>query len=487
MNLSHNIAFDNGINGVVVHKTYKVGVTVVVEGNTLFNNGRTSRTLEGRQKAGGFVINNAQVSGAPPSVIMIGNRVETDPSQAEDMTYQCFGGCSLAAESSGNEKCNGASSSSFPSTIFANHVCAFSQADADAIRLRYPTSDAPEYPQYAYFQYPATSAPTPETSTPTSSPTATPTKAKSCEVENAEVALPSGKTWSYYTYGCRTNNKGSCYSDASFCTAEGGVWQASGICGAALGIGCGCCAGVTGAPSAAPTSTTPTLSPMPLTGSPTAAGETYAPSTSPTLLPTRSPSRAPTRSEAEVIEEETRQQRVEEEEKANAEAEKKKEKATLVLGIGIGAGIGVLTLALVGLAVLLLVACVAVKRSAARSEAISFSRDDIDSDSLPHDSLGGIAMGGLSAKSDRPQNAIHGFSSVNRMSRRPHQLVTVKAARTARACADDDAGRAALAQSMGWTMHFDEANAAYYYVNDTSGESNWTLPERGRPKSLDGV
>ena len=69
MSLKWNTAFDNGINGVVVHKTYKTGVVVEVEGNVLFNNGRTSRTLEGRQKAGGFVVNNAGATGTPPVVL----------------------------------------------------------------------------------------------------------------------------------------------------------------------------------------------------------------------------------------------------------------------------------------------------------------------------------------------------------------------------------------------------------------------------------
>ena len=48
MNLSNNIAFDNGINGLVVHRTTNEAVTVKVEGNEVFDNGQTSKTLEGR-------------------------------------------------------------------------------------------------------------------------------------------------------------------------------------------------------------------------------------------------------------------------------------------------------------------------------------------------------------------------------------------------------------------------------------------------------
>jgi hypothetical protein len=44
--LTDNLAFDNGINGLVVHKTNHANVTVTVARNILFNNGRTSRGLE---------------------------------------------------------------------------------------------------------------------------------------------------------------------------------------------------------------------------------------------------------------------------------------------------------------------------------------------------------------------------------------------------------------------------------------------------------
>lgn len=62
MNLSNNVAFDNGINGVVVHKTNHPDVTVVVENNVVFNNGRVTRDIEGRQQAGGLVVNQGKWS-----------------------------------------------------------------------------------------------------------------------------------------------------------------------------------------------------------------------------------------------------------------------------------------------------------------------------------------------------------------------------------------------------------------------------------------
>lgn len=53
-----NIAFDNGINGVVVHKTTHEWVTVSVQGNIVFSNGATSKPIEDRQTAGGLTVNS---------------------------------------------------------------------------------------------------------------------------------------------------------------------------------------------------------------------------------------------------------------------------------------------------------------------------------------------------------------------------------------------------------------------------------------------
>ena len=43
-----NIAFDNGINGLVVHKTTHEEVTINVVNNRVFDNGKTSKDVEGR-------------------------------------------------------------------------------------------------------------------------------------------------------------------------------------------------------------------------------------------------------------------------------------------------------------------------------------------------------------------------------------------------------------------------------------------------------
>lgn len=52
--LKGNIAFDNGINGLVVHKSTHENVTTTVEDNRVFENGQTSKAIEGRQTAGGL-------------------------------------------------------------------------------------------------------------------------------------------------------------------------------------------------------------------------------------------------------------------------------------------------------------------------------------------------------------------------------------------------------------------------------------------------
>ena len=48
MNLNNNVSFDNGINGLVVHRTTNDAVTVNVKNNEVFDNGRTTTDVEGR-------------------------------------------------------------------------------------------------------------------------------------------------------------------------------------------------------------------------------------------------------------------------------------------------------------------------------------------------------------------------------------------------------------------------------------------------------
>ena len=150
MNLTGNIAFDNGINGLVVHKTSNPKVKVFVEKNIVFGNGRTTRDVEGRQKAGGVVVNHGPPAGR---LSLIENIVYTDT--IEDVTYQCFGGCSISKnESHDNVKCIGAVSSSYPDEIFRSVNCN-SYLNFTAIRSRYSKSTQPtRVPQYSFFAKP---------------------------------------------------------------------------------------------------------------------------------------------------------------------------------------------------------------------------------------------------------------------------------------------------------------------------------------------
>ena len=92
MNLQNNVAFDNGINGLVVHRTTNNAVTVNVEGNEVFDNGQTTKELEGRQNAGGLAVNSGGHS-ITAKLYLNDNKVSAGA--LPDRTYQCFGTCEL--------------------------------------------------------------------------------------------------------------------------------------------------------------------------------------------------------------------------------------------------------------------------------------------------------------------------------------------------------------------------------------------------------
>ena len=100
--LRNNVAFDNGINGLVVHKTTNENVKVYVENNRIFDNGRTWSTWEGRQAAGGMTINSGDETSTQ---VLIDNVVSAgeDP----DVSYQCFGTCVIEEGSQQNAWCGG--------------------------------------------------------------------------------------------------------------------------------------------------------------------------------------------------------------------------------------------------------------------------------------------------------------------------------------------------------------------------------------------
>ena len=88
--ISNNIAYDNGINGLVVHKTTNPDVIVNVTNNIIFDNGKTTKDIEGRQDAGGLTVNSGGAS-ITSNVTLKGNHVTQNIQN--DITYQCFGTC----------------------------------------------------------------------------------------------------------------------------------------------------------------------------------------------------------------------------------------------------------------------------------------------------------------------------------------------------------------------------------------------------------
>ena len=82
--LADNVAFENGINGLVVHKTDRV----LVKNNVLFENGKVSKKKpQSRQPYAGLVVTHSQ------SVTLSNNRVRAP---SGDFAYTLTGGSTLA-------------------------------------------------------------------------------------------------------------------------------------------------------------------------------------------------------------------------------------------------------------------------------------------------------------------------------------------------------------------------------------------------------
>ena len=86
--MNDNVAYDNGINGLVVHKVINEKVTINVKNNRIFDNGRTTTCEEGRQSAGGLTINSGGKANTS-NVLLQGNRVFVGE---DDVSFQCFDG-----------------------------------------------------------------------------------------------------------------------------------------------------------------------------------------------------------------------------------------------------------------------------------------------------------------------------------------------------------------------------------------------------------
>ena len=149
--MNNNIAFDNGINGLVVHKTTHENVTVNVKNNRIFDNGRTTTDKEegeGRQNAGGLTVNTGTAVG---NVHLKHNKVTAN--SAPDSAYQCFGECNLI-DPTNNSVCGGAPSSKFGTKGFKSMTeadCADQKSDNDAIRADLPDAHMPRGAVYTLF------------------------------------------------------------------------------------------------------------------------------------------------------------------------------------------------------------------------------------------------------------------------------------------------------------------------------------------------
>lgn len=147
--LSNNIAFDNGINGLVVHKSTHENVMNIVEGNLIFNNGRTSQAWENRQTAGGLTVNSGDYKSYQSlfkNIVTVGEG---------DVPYQCFGECENLAGSADNLFCGGS-----PSNKFANQdvfvemdeaTCSSNKFLNRLTKLKLPPSCMWQCPQYTPF------------------------------------------------------------------------------------------------------------------------------------------------------------------------------------------------------------------------------------------------------------------------------------------------------------------------------------------------
>lgn len=119
-----NTAFDNGINGLVVHKSTHESVTTTVEDNRVFDNGQTSKDFENRQTAGGLTVNSGSAS-TTSNQLLINNIVTASD---DDVSYQCYGACNAVSGSTGNTACGGSPNTKYDLTIFANSTDCSTQA-----------------------------------------------------------------------------------------------------------------------------------------------------------------------------------------------------------------------------------------------------------------------------------------------------------------------------------------------------------------------
>jgi len=148
--ITDNLIYENGLNGILVHRSTKKETKVIVERNQLFSNGKTSKTNEYRQAAGGLHLNS-------------GDKTQNQTVKANDnivyatefptATYSCFGTCGLTSDSANNVGCYGTPYSFFNKAAFAKFAsgCDSILLATRQIRGLYPDARAPKCPQWQPF------------------------------------------------------------------------------------------------------------------------------------------------------------------------------------------------------------------------------------------------------------------------------------------------------------------------------------------------
>lgn len=147
--VKNNTVFDNGINGISIHKTTNPKAKVHVVNNRVFDNGKTSSKWESRQNAGGVVVNSGGHS-IDAKVRLAHNKVVTG--DRPDVTYQCYGSCSFTRNSKSNTACGGMPNKAFKSRIFESDFnCGKQYSHFQRLKAKYPDSKMPNCPQYTPF------------------------------------------------------------------------------------------------------------------------------------------------------------------------------------------------------------------------------------------------------------------------------------------------------------------------------------------------
>ena len=147
LTIQGNLVFDNGINGISVHKTTGEGVDVRVVNNLVVANGQTSPRIEKRQNAGGIAINSGG-NDIEAKHTFQGNHVHVG---SGDISYQCYGKCTLVGGSAQNTYCGGPPQNLAQDGAFSRAGECGESTYEHIIRDKFPDARMPACPQWEHF------------------------------------------------------------------------------------------------------------------------------------------------------------------------------------------------------------------------------------------------------------------------------------------------------------------------------------------------